>query len=115
MANYRHMTQSYWLHELQELKNLEEVILVISYSEDQDNVVSNSHECNSLQTLGYSKKSGKSNGQHRFRTTKELLKIEAQIKIILFAFTPTQTSHPNELVPPIHCSKDVDRLSYKLI
>ena len=45
MANYRHTTQIYWLHEEQELKNLEEVFLVITYSEDQDNVVSNSHEC----------------------------------------------------------------------
>ena len=43
-----------------------------------------------------------------FRTTKELLKIEAQIKIILFTIIPTQSLHQNELVPPIHCSKDVD-------
>ena len=33
---------------------------------------------------------------------------EPQIKITLFTFIPTQSSHPNELVPPMHCSKDVD-------
>ena len=100
MANYRHTTQIYWLHESQELKNLEEVFLVITYSEDQDNVVSNSHECISLQTLGYPNKSTRSKGQYRFRTTKELLKIEAQINYTLYVYSnsilaskPISSSH----------------------
>jgi hypothetical protein len=44
----------------------------------------------------------------RFRITKELLKIEAQIKNILFTFIPTQSSYPKELVPVMYCSKDMD-------
>ena len=57
---------------------------------------------------GTSKKSASSKGQHRFRTTKEQLKIEAQIKNILFTFIPTQSSNPKELVPVMYCSKDMD-------